>query len=320
MSQMDFNISVAPLQGITDFRFRRCFQKHFDGVDRYYAPYIRLEHGGVIPKSRVKDTLPENNEGIPLVPQIMSNQAEEMIFMAEYLQSLGFSEMNWNLGCPYPMVTNKQLGSGLLPHPERIRSLLDLVLAKTTIEVSVKVRLGLIEAADLSSLIPVFNDFPVKEVIIHPRLGKQQYKELADREAFGRLYGQLKAQVGYNGDICSASDLQDLQHKFPDVYHWMIGRAIIANPFLAEEGKGILTSSEEKLIRFKKFHEDLTDEYLAVLSGPSHLITRMRGFWEYFSLSFSNPHKVFKRIKKATSLEKYQAAVQTVLKEDHWIA
>jgi len=57
-----------------------------------------------------RDILPENNSELNLIPQIMTNDAEEFLFVAKYVQSLGYNELNWNLGCPYPMVTKRCMG------------------------------------------------------------------------------------------------------------------------------------------------------------------------------------------------------------------
>jgi len=311
-------ISLAPIQGITDFRFRRCFNEHFGGVDKYYAPYIRMEKEMKIPKSRIRDIAPGNNQFVQLVPQIMSNKAEEMLFLAAFLEDQGYKEMNWNLGCPYSMVTKRQLGAGLLPHPEIVNDLLAEVVPKIKIRLSVKLRLGLEDQQDLQKLLPVLNEFSLEEIIIHPRIGKQLYKGKADRDVFERLLPYCDHPVAYNGDLVDTIDIQACQSRFPDVKHFMIGRALITNPFLAEDIAELEISAKTKVERFNRFHDCLVEEYLSALSGPSHFLNKMRGFWEYFSLSFTNSHKVFKRIKKATSLDKYYLAVRTNLTEESW--
>lgn len=313
-------VSLAPIQGITDFRFRRCFNQHFGGVTRFYAPYIRMEKGMNIPKARARDIAPGNNDTIQLVPQLMSNKVEEMLFLAGIFEDQGYDEMNWNLGCPYPMVTNRRLGAGLLPHPEIVNDLLAEIMPKINIRLSVKLRLGLEDPQDLAKLLPVLNRFSLEEIIIHPRIGKQLYKGKANRDIFEFLLPYCDHPVAYNGDLTDSADIQACRSRFPDVKHFMIGRALIANPFMAEDLTGVEMSAESRIERFKKFHNSLTEEYLSALSGPSHFLTRMRGFWEYFSLSFTNSHKVFKRVKKATSLEKYYSAVSTILTEETWVA
>jgi len=272
----------------------------------------------IIPKAKIRDIDPVNNQGIKVIPQVMSNKAEEMLFLSDFLRDGGYTEMNWNLGCPYPMVTNRQLGAGLLPHPEIIHGLLEEIFPKLNIGLSIKLRSGLEDPRDIERLIPRLNKFPLKEIIIHPRIGSQLYKGTADRSVFEKLLPFSDHPVGYNGDLTDSVDIQDYQNCFPDVKHFMIGRALIANPFMIEDLNGSEVSALSKMERFKKFHDCLTEEYLSALSGPSHLLSKMRGFWEYFSLSFINSHKVFKKIKKATSIEKYYSAVSNIMAEESW--
>ena len=313
-------ISLAPIQGITDFRFRKCFHKHFGGVDQYYAPYIRLEKDMIVPKAKIRDIDPVNNQGIKVIPQVMSNKAEEMLFLSDFLRDRGYAEMNWNLGCPYPMVTNRQLGAGLLPHPEIIHGLLEEIFPQINIGLSIKLRSGLEDPREIERLIPILNKFPLKEIIIHPRIGRQLYKGSADRGVFEALLPNSDHPVGYNGDLTDFVDIQECQSRFTDVKHFMIGRALIANPFMTGEINGFEVPALSKMERFKKFHDCLTEEYLSALAGPSHLLSKMRGFWEYFSLSFTNSHKVFKRIKKVKSIEKYYSAVSYIMAEESWQA
>jgi hypothetical protein len=70
--------------------------------------------------------------------------------------------------------------------------------------------------------------------------------------------------------------------------------------------------------RFSDFYSDLYTYYDGVLSGPGHLLNKMQNLWEYFSLSFTNSHKVWKQIKKAKSIEKLDLAVQSIFKDEQF--
>ncbi|MFT5752313.1 MAG: tRNA-dihydrouridine synthase B, partial [Dokdonia sp.] len=102
---MSVTLLSSPLQGFTDFRFRNAFHKYFGGIDTFYAPYIRLDGKLKIKGSYQRDLDPENNIDMPVIPQVMTNDADEFLFVVKYIQELGYTELNWNLGCPYPMVT-----------------------------------------------------------------------------------------------------------------------------------------------------------------------------------------------------------------------
>jgi len=314
-------ISLAPIQGVTDYHFRNTFQKFFGGVDVFYSPFLRLDKDMQLKKSKVKDVLPENNEGVNLVPQILTNNADEFIHLSKYLYDLGYKNLNWNLGCPFAMVINRELGSGLLPHFNKINDLLEKVIPVIPSKVSVKMRIGLENDDDIFKILPILNNYPISEIIIHPRTGKQMYKGEVNTDAFEKCLDLTKHKISYNGDINTLEDFQNLKSRFGNINSWMIGRGLVSNPFLAEKIKQTNNDSQEnKMLRFKEFHDALAQEYLFRLEGSSHFLNKMRVFWEYFSLSFSNSHKVYKRVKKATTIEKYNIAIEQNLSNENWVA
>ena len=165
-------IYFAPLQESTDFVYRKAHALHFGGIDKYFSPYLLIQKDGGIKKSHLRDTAPENCSGYSLVPQILAGNGSDFLFLAKHLENMGYEEINWNLGCPYPMVTRKGMGSGLLPQPEKIREILDSSLPKLNSRISVKMRAGLVSADEIFQVVPVLNDYPLAEVIFHPRTAK----------------------------------------------------------------------------------------------------------------------------------------------------
>ncbi len=303
-------ILLAPLQGLTDFRFRNAFHKYFEGVDVYYSPWICLNHDKSMKKAHTIDVQPENNKGYRIIPQIMTNDVDDFIFLANYLSDLGHTEMNWNLGCPYPMVAKRGMGSGMLCQPLKVVEILDQILPKINIKLSMKMRLGYENKEETLNLMPYLNDFPLTEIIIHGRTAKQMYTGFVDKDVFENCVKETKHSMVFNGDITSYTELSELQKRFPTVDKWMIGRGIIANPFLSEM---ILDKTdeypEETVPIFMKFHDELMENYGSQLSGDKHLLMKMASFWEYFAKCFPDPHAVYKRVKKAKNMNGYYDAV-----------
>lgn len=302
---------LAPLQGFTDSYFRSAFHKNFGTVDQYYSPWIRSDNKGVIKKAQIRDVNPENNFGIPLIPQIMCNQIDDFLMLSDYLYNLGYQEINWNLGCPHPMVTNRGLGAALLKSPDKVISLLDAVLPKMRNKLSIKMRLGFEEETEILQLLPKLNDFPLTEIIIHARTAKQMYKGNVNPDAFKNCMNLTKHSLVFNGDITTYKSFKELRNRLPEIKKWMIGRGLIANPFLA----GMIKNDTEQLPEsykeiMLKFHDQLLERYAAHLSGEKHLLLKMLSFWHYFSSSFKDPQKAFKRIKKAKTLTAYREAVE----------
>lgn len=311
---MSLTLISSPLQGFTDYRFRNAFNQYFGGIDTFYAPYIRLNGKFNIKPAYERDLLVKNNTVKKLIPQIMTNSAEEFLFVANYVQELGYNELNWNLGCPYPMVTKRGMGSGLICEPEKINSILDKVHSESNIIVSMKMRLGYEDNQEILNVFPILDQYPIKSIAIHARLGKQLYKGGVDLTGFEKCIDSTKHLLYYNGDITSVEQFNKMKDRFPSIKHFMIGRGLIADPFLPSMIKS--NSSvypEEKMELFSKFHDTLYDQYNEALSGDKHTLLKMYSFWEYFSTTFSNPKKTLKKIKKAKNTKVYEAAVKEIL-------
>jgi len=312
------SIYMAPLQEYTDAVYRNAHFRLFGGVNKYFAPYLVLQNDGSVKKSTWRDILPENNPDVLPVPQILAGTSDEFVTLANKIQELGYREMNWNLGCPYPMVTRRGRGAGLLPHPEKIREILEKAFAVNEITLSVKLRSGLESEDELFPVLQVLNDFPVTEVILHPRIAKDLYKAEADRKLFAEAKEICQHPLIYNGDILTAKDAMDFTSR-ENISTLMIGRGILQNPFLASEIKGTSAVAErEKVQLLREFHAEIYSAYAEKLSGFSHQHIRMTKFWSYFSESFPEPRKAFKKVKKATSEAKYDEAVSQAFRQFEW--
>ena len=312
---MNTTLLSSPLQGFTDFRFRNAFHNFFGGIDTFYSPYIRLNGKLIIKGSYERDILPENNTTLEVIPQIITNDAEEFLFVAKYVQQFGYKELNWNLGCPYPMVAKCGMGSGLIRNTDQIEHILKRVHNETDIIVSMKMRMGYENPTEILDVFPILEQYPIKNIAIHARIGKQLYKGGVDLDSFQKCLDTSKQKIYYNGDITSVAKFKELQERFPSIDHWMIGRGLIADPFLPSMIKNDTTEyPKNRLEIFEAFHDEIYREYDAYLQGPTPIRMKMLGFWEYFSESFSNPQKTFKKIKKAGNSKNYEAAVKEIFK------
>ena len=314
---MSYTLLSSPLQGFTDFRFRNAFNNYFGGIDTFYAPYIRLNGKRIIKPAYQRDILPENNVDLEVIPQIITNDADEFLFVANYVKQLGYKELNWNLGCPYPMVTKCGMGSGLINDSAKINEILTKVHSESDIIVSMKMRLGYDNSQEILNVLPVLDTFPLKNIAIHARIGKQLYKGGVDLNAFQQCIENTNHKLYYNGDITSVAKFHEMQQRFPTINHWMIGRGLIADPFLPSMIKNNTTEYPiNRLDLFSEFHDILYQQYGESLSGATHLLLKMYHLWEYFSTTFSNPRKTLKKIKKAHSIKNYNAAVKEILETE----
>lgn len=302
-------IYLAPLKGLTDHVFRNTYAAHFSGIDVAVAPFISSKQDNKFKRKYVKDVLPENNSLMPVIPQILSKSANDFICLANFLYDFGYVSVNWNLGCPFPMVAGKGRGAGMLPNTDKIHEFLDRVIHGMNGKLSIKLRLGWESPGDIFRLIPVLNQYPLDEVIIHPRTGIQRYEGGVDHDAFRQCLLLIRHRVIYNGDIKTPEVFNEFYSSYEDVSGWMVGRWCIINPFLPEMILGRMTHPLDKTTRMKQFHAALFENYRAVLDGPSHLLNKMKGFWQYFSISFKQNKKALKRIKKSQYPEEYLSHV-----------
>ncbi|MFH0785173.1 MAG: tRNA-dihydrouridine synthase family protein [Pseudomonadota bacterium] len=307
---------LAPIRGLTDALFRDTLHAHFKGFDAAVAPFINPQKKALYEDAMVRDVLPQFNEGWPIIPQLLHTDPESFVVLANRLAGMGYTHINWNLGCPAPMVARKKRGSGLLPFPETIIEILDQVMPQLDMEVSIKTRLGYHNRSELAILLPQLDRFTLKEIIIHTRLGKQLYRGNTDPDGFALCQSLSRHPLVYNGDITDLATFKDLAGRFPTIDRWMIGRGALGNPFLAEEIKGLPSGSlEQRKKRLLAFHQDLFYRYQNRLSGPSHILDRVKQLWSYLIISFPGQEKFQKKILKSTSVEAYLQIIDQLFAE-----
>ena len=350
MTCRDVYLSLGPFQGITDAPFRNVFKQHFGGIDKFYTPFFTGIHKEEHAKNLQGEEIdPRYNDVETLTPQILSTDAEEILRFAKQCKELGYKEINLNMGCPFPRVANKKRGCGLLPYPEHVEEMLERVFEEIDIKFSVKCRLGYFSHEEIDAIIPIFNKFPLSELIIHPRIGKQLYKGEADVERFATLIPYINAPLVYNGDIFSVESFERIRESINEprrfdglndrlpVSQFMLGRGILTNPFLAEDIKAsVIARRNDEAIqtntldchaslamtRTERLHAyvlDLYEDRLRHAGGSPKVLGRMKELWSYLMYSFEEPQVVWRKIKKINALREYEDAVEVIFRENQII-
>ena len=315
MTQNTIRIYQAPLQGFTDFTFRKILSEVFGGIDKYFIPYLSYGKGREIKKSQLREVFPENNTDLNVVPQVLFSDRQELFDLVALLVEYNYKEINLNLGCPYPMATNKGRGAAWLEKPNALNEILEqLFVQDFPAKFSVKMRAGMIHDRDANTIFSILNQFTLEEVIFHPRTAAQMYSGKANPVLFAEALSLVKHPLIYNGDLFSETDLQELKTIVPEQNSFMIGRGLLINPALPLQLKGQNFEEKELRKKRKEFHDQLLESYSARLEGSGHILMKMNQFWSYFSQSFDNTHKVMKLIKKSGSLLKYNAAVVEIFR------
>jgi tRNA-dihydrouridine synthase len=317
---MKIKLYLAPLRGFTDHIYRNAFARYFNGFDAAITPFIPTLKAIRAKPSHLRDVLPENNSSMAIVPQIIGNNPDNFIPLAVQLFDLGYTTVNWNLGCPFPMVAKKQRGSGLLPFPDKIDQFLDKTLSAIPNRLSIKTRLGRKRSGEIERLMPIFNRYPLQEIIIHPRTGEQMYAGDPDLAAFEQCIQMTDHPIVYNGDITDLATFKNLSLRFKSTHVWMIGRGAVINPFLPAIIKAGRNDFSNQVEIFRHFYEELFDNYRQIFSGPGHLLERMKGFWTYFSQSFKDGRKIRKKVHRTLKLHRYQEIIERFFEDDaEWV-
>jgi len=297
---------LAPLRGVTDHIFRSVYEKHFGKFDYMVTPFVSTVRGTRVADCYFKDTLPQNNDTKRVIPQIIGSESGGFLLLSRRFADFGFSAVNWNLGCPAPLITRKKRGSGLLPHKDIIKKFLDETLPQLPIALSIKVRLGFESKNDLEALIPIFNNYPIKEIIIHPRTGFQAYEGCVDLDIFEKYFEMCNHTVVYNGDIRSLDFFNYLQNRFPTINRWMIGRGVIMNPNLPAILKG--ENYDLYMVKLREFLDELLDVNSNTLPLKS-VLGKMKEMWGYLGIELDKSGKLSRKIMLSSSLIEYNNAI-----------
>lgn len=306
----------APMEGITGYIYRNSYNKFFDNIDKYFTPFIVPNNSRSLKTKELRDILPENNEGINIIPQILTNDSEGFIFTAQKLKRLGYDEINLNLGCPSGTVVAKNRGSGFLAKRDELDKFLEEIFKIDDIKISIKTRIGKESPEEFYELIKIYNKYPMEELIIHPRTRSDFYGNKPNLEVFKDALNLSTNTICYNGDIFTKEDNDKLIETFPKVDKIMIGRGILANPGLMGEIKDG-TFVDKKVL--KDFHDEIFNNYRELFNEDRNAIFRMKELWGYMIHIFSDNKKYAKKIKKAQKLDAYNDAVSSLFEEQEII-
>ena len=299
------NYYFAPMEGITDSIYRTVHHRHFPGVTRYYMPFISpTVHRNLTPREARE--LPKA-DSVPFcaVPQLLTKIVDDFLWASDVCRDLGYDEVNLNLGCPSGTVTAKGKGSGMLRTPDQLRQFLDGIFKSTPLPISVKTRLGFDSSEEFPVLLEIFNDYPIKELTLHPRVRQDFYKGSVNMDAFRYCIANSKAPVCYNGNLCNLEQIAKIQQEFPHMKSLMIGRGLVGDP-------GMLTPGGTKASVLEAFMEELLEAYQIAFGSSRNAMFRLKENWHLLAYRFEGSEKLMKRLRKTTDLEEYRSITKEI--------
>jgi len=303
----------APLEGVTDAVYRRTHRRFYPGITRYYTPFISPTKNHVFTPRDLRELSPENNPDVPLVPQLLGRNADDLRWAVAAIADMGYREVNLNLGCPSATVVPKHKGAGFLSDINKLNTFFDEVFSNPlfgndVMRLSVKTRLGLASPDEFPEILEIYNRYPLSEIIIHPRVRSDYYKNRVNLEAFSEALETCIHPVCYNGDLFTSDDIMSFIAKYPSVNRIMVGRGVVTNPGLIRE---IQTGEKTRRKELFAYEKALYDGYTESYGDANNAVYKMKEVWFYLSRMFDNPEKVLKKICKT----KLPAAYRAVLEE-----
>lgn len=305
-------IYFAPLESITGYVFRNVYEEYYGGIDRYFTPFITATDSRRLRNKEMRDILPENNQVGCLIPQIMSNRAEEFLRVAGQMAEQGYDTVNLNLGCPARTVVSKGKGSGFLARTVALDRFLEEIYRECPLKISIKTRLGGDDPEEFLEIIDIYNKYPVEELIIHPRVQKDYYKNTPDLDMFAEAVRRCNMPLCYNGDICSVEDYERIRQRFPEVTRIMIGRGLMAHPELALQIRESEASERERLDRIGAYANALCEAYCEAYGPGQPVLFKMKELWGFLADSMPDGKKLRKKIHKVQRLDGYRRLMREV--------
>ena len=300
--------SLAPMEGLTGYVFRKVHAECFGALDRYYTPFLpppRL--GSTFGKRNLKELDPANNQSLDVIPQLLTKNADEFVWASRLLEQMGYNEVNLNLGCPSGTVTAKGKGSGFLRDLDALEAFLTDVCERSVLPVSVKTRIGVEDDAEYDDILAMYCRCPLAELIVHPRVQKDRYQGKPRWEPYGESLERAPFPVAYNGDVFSLEDLDKLTGTFPQTQHVMLGRGLLANPALVRMAAGGAPATAAEL---RHLHDRLFCEYEKDMGA--NVVFRMKEWWFYTKCAFENPLAVHRMVRKVRKVDEYLASVERI--------
>lgn len=307
---------LAPMEGITGYIYRNSYEKFFHNIDKYFTPFIVPNTSKSLKTKELRDILPENNNKMNIVPQILTNDSDGFIVTCKKLKELGYEEVNLNLGCPAGTVVSKNRGSGFLAKRDELDRFLDEIFKINNVRISVKTRIGKDSPEEFYELIKIYNKYEMEELIIHPRTREDFYGNTPNLKVFKDALELSKNTICYNGDIFTTDSYNKIIQEFPNLNKVMIGRGILANPGLINEIENKNTIDKKVL---RDFHDEILNNYLELYKDEKNTMFKMKELWGYMIYIFSDNKKYAKKIKKSQKINDYKAAVSSLFLEQEII-
>ena len=271
--ELENNILLAPMAGITDLPFRTITKEFGPGLvctEMVSAKAIFYND------EKTKKLLNIEGEKRPISVQIFGSDVESMTFAAKYVEKIA-DIIDINMGCPAPKVVKNGDGSKLLLNLDLAEEIVKAVVKNVNKPVTVKMRKGW----NSNSIVAVeaakrFEEVGTAAIIIHGRTREDYYSGICDLDIIKKIKNEVKIPVIGNGDIKNIESARKM-FEYTGVDGIMIGRASLGNPWIFKEiikEKPYMPTNKERLYVILK-HLELAIkekcEYVGIREMRKHI-------------------------------------------------
>jgi len=302
--ELENNILLAPMAGVTDLPFRVICKKYGNPglVYTEMASSKAIYHKD----TKTRELLKTDREKRPIAVQIFGSDPDIMAYATKEVEEYG-DIIDINMGCPAPKVVKNGDGSKLLQNIDLIGRIVQKCVASTEKPVTTKIRIGWnsdsIVAVEAAKII---EQAGAKAITVHGRTREQYYSGNVNLEIIKKVKENVKIPVIGNGDIKTYKDALNMFEK-TNVDGIMIGRASMGNPWVIKE---ILKNEQNEITPQKKL--EVIEEHLRLAieeKGEYIAIREMRKHICWYIKNLKDSSKIRQEINK---IEHETQLVQTL--------
>ena len=281
--ELQNNIILAPMAGLTDLPFRLVCEKYKPGL---VVTEMVSSKALYYNDEKTKQLLKMDGEKRPVSAQIFGSDIESMAYGASYVSKIA-DIVDINMGCPAPKVVKNGDGSKLLLDLDKVYEIVKTVVKNSTVPVTVKIRKGWdndhIVATEAAKVI---ESAGASAITIHGRTRSEYYTGVADWNIIKEVKESVNIPVIGNGDIKSPEDAKKIFEQ-TNCDGIMIGRATLGRPWILEQIRTYLENGTIRKITNKEIletilnHIDLEvkekEEYTGIREIRKHICYYLKG-------------------------------------------
>jgi nifR3 family TIM-barrel protein len=224
---------LAPLAGHTDRAFRGLVRE-IGGVGLVVTEMVSSE--GLTRGSEFSRELAQvSREERPVGIQIFGCDPERMADAAAMVEDMGADLVDVNMGCPVPKVTRTGSGAALMKDEARAAAVIEKMVERTTIPVTVKIRSGWDhDSINAPSFARALESAGASAITVHPRCRSERHRGRAAWSVIQDVKQAVSVPVIGNGDVHSIESARAMMET-TGADGIMIGRGALGNPWVFRE-------------------------------------------------------------------------------------